>query len=99
MQPEKLSGADALRHIRMLIGRSKENVRLTRHQTVDDAGRKISRDEIIECLQRGEVIEWPFIDRNGNWQLTVTRERDRLKLTCVCAIIWNEYVRLTTAYR
>src|ERR1700722_17963914 len=60
--------------------------------------RRITRLQIEACLQKGAIIEGPFMNQRGNWQVSMYRHAAGEEVTCVVAIEWAERLLVITAF-
>lgn len=92
-----LSVHDAMKLIRALAQDSK-NVFVVRHARRAQEKRKITRRQIMTCLQKGRVTEGPSKNIHGNWQVNVSRFAAGEGVTCVVAIELDEQLIVITVF-
>jgi hypothetical protein len=96
--PLTLTTAAALRMIKQLAANSGQIVILDHCQ-----GRmvkwRITRRQIELCLQKGTIVEGPFMNAHGNWQVNMFRHAAGEELTCTLAIEWATQLLVITAFR
>jgi hypothetical protein len=81
VQPDELSPADALKIVRALASDT-DNIVLIPYGKRRTTQRKIERRPIERCVQRGTIIEGPFLNQHGNWQMNMYRHAAGEELTC-----------------
>ena len=86
-QPDKLLAADAIKIVRAIATQT-NNIVLIDYAKKRAAQRKISRRQIELCVQKGTIIEGPFLNPKGNWQMNLFRHAAGEEVTCVVAIEW-----------
>ncbi len=94
---DHLSVHDALRLVKALAQDSK-NVFVVAHAKQAQSKRKISRRQIMTCLQKGRVTEGPFRNIHGNWQVNVSRFAAGEEITCVVAIELDRQLIVITVF-
>ena len=95
--PADLSRPEALRVIRALAADS-TGVLILGHARKRMRERGFSRARIFRCLQRGSIIEGPFVNARGNWQVTMSRQAAGEETQCVAAIDWATRLLVITVY-
>jgi len=95
--PNNLSSPEALQLIRQVAQDSK-NIIVSRHALDRQKQRKITMRQIEQCLLRGTIIEGPFVNDKGNWQVSMHRHGAGEKVTCVVAIDWPKRLIIVTAF-
>ncbi|MBV8444096.1 MAG: DUF4258 domain-containing protein [Hyphomicrobiales bacterium] len=60
--------------------------------------RSISRRQIERCCQKGTIIEGPFRNAHGHWQVSLFRHAAGEEITCAVAIEWRERLIVITAF-
>ena len=71
-QPARLSPRAALDLIRKLA-RDFNNIVLVAHAVHRSKTRLFTRRQIELCVQKGSIIEGPFVNAKGNWQVSLFR--------------------------
>jgi len=74
------------------------NIALLPHGQKRAKSRMITRRQIELCIQKGVIIEGPFTNDHGNFQLTLQRAAAGEQITCVVAIDWPTRILVITAY-
>lgn len=97
-KPEKLSGADALKHIRALMKADSRCVKFWPHAKRRGKQRSITQRQMLTCLDKGTVTEGPYLNEHGHWKLNISRQAAGQEITCVVIIIWSESVIVQTAF-
>lgn len=69
VEPLALSG-DRAKKIVAKLAEDSSKVVFTDHAEKSLAKRKITRSQVFKCLRCGYIIEGPFINDKGNWQMT-----------------------------
>ena len=96
-QPSDLSPDTALRIVRELAADSDRIVVLD-HASKRMAKRRITRRQVEMCLRKGTVVEGPFINPKGNWQVTLFRHAAGEELKCAVAIEWSHTLLVVTVF-
>lgn len=96
-QPGKLSPADALKVVRVLAADT-ANIVIINYAKRKTKQRKITRRQIELCVQKGTVVEGPFVNQHGNWQLNLCRHAAGEQITTVVAIEWITRVLVINAF-
>lgn len=50
------------------------------------------------CILKGSIVEGPFLNQFGNWQVTIERRAAGEEVTCVVAIDWPNQLIVITSY-
>jgi hypothetical protein len=87
IQPDSLSGPEALKVVRLLAVNT-DNIVVLFHATGQARKRSITRRQIELCVQKGTIREGPFVNGHGNWQMNFYRHAAGEEITCVVAIEW-----------
>lgn len=85
--PLTLTADRALRTIRELAADTNRIV-IVKHGKMAQRRRQISRRQVELCVQKGTIIEGPFYNQHGNWQVTIYRHAAGEEMTCAVAIEW-----------
>ena len=96
-QPDKLSPADALKIVRA-IAADTDNIVVIPYGARRAKERRIERRPIERCVQKGTIVEGPFLNQHGNWQMNMYRHAAGEELTCVVAIEWLTKVLVINAF-
>jgi len=96
-QPNKLSAALALKIVR-LIAADTDNIVIIPYGRRRAQQRNITRRQIELCVQRGTIVEGPFVNQHGNWQMNFYRHAAGEEVTCVVAIDWATRVLVINAF-
>ena len=96
-QPDRLSGADAIRIVKMIAAQT-GNIFLIPYARKRATQRRINRRQIELCVQRGILTEGPFLNLHGNWQMNLSRNAAGEELTCVVAIEWASRLLVINAF-
>ena len=96
-QPDELSSADAIRIVRAIATQTK-NIVLIEYAKMRAAQRNIPRRQIELCVQKGTIIEGPFLNARGNWQMNLFRHAAGEEITCVVAIEWATRVLVINTF-
>jgi len=96
-QPDRLSAALALKVVR-LIAADTDNIVLIPHGRRRAQQRNITRRQIELCVQKGTIVEGPFFNQHGNWQMNLYRHAAGEEVTCVVAIDWATRVLVINAF-
>ena len=96
-QPANLSSKAALSLIRELA-RDTNNIVLVTHALERQRSRHITRRQIDMCVQKGSIIEGPFVNAKGNWQVSLFRHAAGEEITCVVAIDWPTQLIVVTVF-
>lgn len=96
-QPDELSATEALRIIRQ-IAEDSDNIVTVKHANKRASQRRISRPQIEKCVQKGTITEGPFVNSQGNWQVSLYRHAAGEEITCVVAVEWATKVLVITAF-
>lgn len=96
-QPDSLTAGRALRVIRELATCS-ENILIVEHGQQRSRQRNISTLQIQQCCLKGTIIEGPFLNSHGNWQVSLFRLAAGQKVTCVVAIDWPSRLIVVMVY-
>jgi len=96
-QPNKLSAALALKIVR-LIAADTDNIVIIPYGRRRAQQRNITRRQIELCVQRGTIVERPFVNQHGNWQMNFYRHAAGEEVTCVVAIDWATRVLVINAF-
>lgn len=97
VQPESLSATRALRVIRELAADSR-NIVIVQHARQRGLQRRISPRQIQICCLRGTIVEGPFINAHGHWQVSLFRHAAGEPVTCVVAIDWPSRLIVVTVF-
>jgi hypothetical protein len=95
--PLSLTAKHALSMIRSLALAS-ERIVVIDHGRKSQRKRNISRRQVELCVQKGTIIEGPFFNMHGNWQVTMYRHAAGEEMTCVVAIEWPTRLLIITVY-
>jgi Domain of unknown function (DUF4258) len=95
--PLTLTTQAALQMIRQLAAQSRQIVILD-HCVKRMVRRHITRRQVELCLQKGSIVEGPFVNSRGNWQVNVLRHAAGEELTCTVAIEWATRLLVVTVY-
>lgn len=95
--PLKLTAPGALRMIHQLAADS-DRIVIIPHGRKRGRQRGITRAQMEACLRRGTIIEGPFVNDKGNWQVTMFRHAAGQELHCVVAIDWPQKLIIVTTY-
>jgi len=99
LQPQELSGQDALKLIRAWIKADSRCVKFRPHSKLRGKQRGITLRQMLTCLERGIVTEPPHINAQGNWQFDISRAAAGEEITCGVAIGWqSKQVFVLTAF-
>jgi hypothetical protein len=60
--------------------------------------RHISARQVETCLRKGTIVEGPFRNARGNWQMTLFRHAAGEELTCAVAIESVERLVVITVF-
>ena len=71
-QPDHLSAALALKIVR-LISADTDNIVVIPYGRRRAQQRNITRRQMELCVQRGTIVEGPFLNQHGNWQMNLYR--------------------------
>jgi hypothetical protein len=96
-QPDDLSPALALKIVR-LIAADTENIVVIPYGRRRAQQRNITRRQMELCVQRGTIVEGPFLNQHGNWQMNLYRHAAGEEVTCVVAIDWATRVLVINAF-
>ncbi|RDI58707.1 DUF4258 domain-containing protein [Microvirga subterranea] len=95
--PLNLSIAGAFRIIREIV-QDTNNIVVLPHGRQRGRQRNITRRQIELCVQRGTIVEGPFVNQFGHWQVTLYRHAAGEEITCVLAIEWATKVLVITTF-
>ncbi len=95
--PRSLSKAKALQVIRD-IAEDTGRIFIVPHGTKRQRQRGITRRQIELCLQKGSIVEGPFLNEHGNWQVTMHRYAAGEEIECPVAIEWRHRLIVITVY-
>lgn len=97
--PLELSAPQALRLIRSIAADTSKIVVIQKsHAAQRQLQRKVTRRQIELCVQKGTIVEGPFKNQFGNWQVTLFRHAAGEELHCVIAIERKEQLIVVTVY-
>jgi Domain of unknown function (DUF4258) len=96
--PLSLTTPAALRMVRELAADTSRIV-VIQHAKERQRKRGITRRQIELCLQKGSIIEGPFPNPHGNWQVNMYRHAAGEEVTCTVAIEWASRLVVITAFR
>jgi hypothetical protein len=96
-QPDRLSAALALKVVR-LISADTDNIVLIPYGRRRAQQRNITRRQIELCVQKGTIVEGPFLNQHGNWQMNFYRHAAGEEVTCVVAIDWATRVLVINTF-
>ena len=96
-QPDRLSAALALKIVR-LIAADTDNIVVIPYGRRRAQQRNITRRQIELCVQRGTIVEGPFVNQHGNWQMNFYRHAAGEEVTCVVAIDWATRVLVINTF-
>ena len=83
--PLRLTAAMALRVIRE-IAADTNHIVVIAHARRRGRQRDITRRQIELCAQKGTIIEGPFMNQRGNWQVSLQRHAAGEEITCAVVI-------------
>jgi hypothetical protein len=83
--PLKLTPASAIKLIRELAADT-NNIVIIPYGKKRTRERQITRRQVELCVQRGTIVEGPFMNGHGNWQMNLYRHAAGEEITCVLAI-------------
>jgi hypothetical protein len=96
--PLSFTAPAALRQIK-LIAQDSDNIIVVTHGLKRGLQRAITRPQIEACIRKGTIIEGPFLNDHGNWQVTMFRHAAGEEMSCVVAIDWPSKLIVVTVYR
>lgn len=97
VQPNRLSGADAIKVIRTLAADT-DNIVIIPYGNKRAKQRKVTRRQMELCVQKGTITEGPFPNKFGNWQVNLFRHAAGEQITCVVAIEWATRVLVINTF-
>ncbi|MBL9065545.1 MAG: DUF4258 domain-containing protein [Sphingopyxis sp.] len=95
--PFQMSVAVARQKIRELAEDS-DRIVVISHGKARGRQRGITRRQMELCVQKGVIIEGPFLNQHGNWQVTIQRRAAGEEVNCVVAIDWPNRLVIITTY-
>jgi len=95
--PNNLSSPEALRLIRE-VAQDSNKIIVSRHAFERQGQRRITMRQIEQCLLKGTIVEGPFVNSKGNWQVSMYRHGAGEEVTCVVAIDWPNRLIVVTAF-
>lgn len=95
--PFALTRVSALNMVRRLAADSDQIVVLS-HAQRRGSERRISRGQIEACLRKGTIIEGPYLNAKGDWQMNFYRHAAGEEITCVVIIDWPKRLLVVTTY-
>jgi hypothetical protein len=96
--PLKLNKNDATRKVRELAATS-ANIVLISHAKSRGTQRSINRIMVERCLQRGTLIEGPYVaPKSGFWRMSFFRHAVGEEMTCVVEIDWPSKLLVVTVF-
>jgi hypothetical protein len=95
--PLELTAPAAARMVQGLAGDSSRIV-ILRHCMERMNSRRVTRRQVELCLQKGTIVEGPFMNAHGNWQANMHRHAAGEELTCTVAIEWAEQLLVITVF-
>lgn len=95
--PLNLTPSHALRVIKALA-KDTTNIVVIPYGRKRAKQRKVTRRQIELCVQRGTIVEGPFKNQHGHWQVNLYRHAAGEELTCVVAIDWATKVLVINAF-
>lgn len=95
--PLELTAVAALRLVRE-IAADTNNIVVIPYGKRKTAGRGINRRQLELCVQKGTIIEGPFMNQHGNWQMNFYRHAAGEEITCVVAIDWPAKLLIINAF-
>lgn len=95
--PLELTPHHALKVIRELAADTR-NIVVIGHAKKRRKQRSITHRQIELCVQKGTIIEGPFLNQHGNWQVNLYRHAAGEELTCTVAIEWATRVIVVTTF-
>jgi len=96
-QPPFLSAEQALQVIRALAAQS-DNIVIIQHARQRGRQRRISPRQIQLCCLKGSIVEGPFLNPRGQWQVNLFRYAAGEAMTCVAAIDWPSRLIIITVF-
>lgn len=91
--PLRLTADHALRVIRDLAADS-NNIVVLNHALRHG----VTRRQIETCARKGTIVEGPFLNARGNWQVTMQRHAAGEEIQCVIAIEWKTHIIAISSY-
>lgn len=95
--PFKMSVPAARRMIAELAQDS-DNIVVVAHAKKRGRQRQITRRQMELCILKGSIVEGPFLNQFGNWQVTIERRAAGEEVTCVVAIDWPNQLIVITSF-
>ena len=96
--PLELSKDAATRKVRELAATS-ANIVLIPHAKKRGSRRAINRIMVERCLQRGTLIEGPYLStKSGLWRMNFFRHAAGEEMTCVVEIDWPNKLLVVTVF-
>jgi hypothetical protein len=96
--PLVLRAEDAIRKVRELASDS-ANIVIVGHARERGKSRRINRIMIERCLQRGTLVEGPYVaPRSGFWRMNFYRHAAGEEMTCVVEIDWPARLLVVTVF-
>jgi len=96
-QPTDLRRADALKLVRELAADT-SNIVVIPYGKKRARERRVTRRQIELCVQKGSIVEGPFQNSYGHWQVNLYRMAAGEELTCVVAIEWATKLLVINAF-
>lgn len=84
----KMTDADALRILRVCAA-DDSKVFISQHARERMVQRKITRPQILRCLENGKISESPYRDPKGDWRCTIEHYTAGSVITVAVAIKYN----------
>lgn len=95
--PITLTTQHAIKVIRELA-KDTDNIVIIAHAKMRGRQRRISRRQVELCVQRGIITEGPFVNAQGNWQVTLQRQAAGEEIECAVAIDWGRKLIVITSF-
>ncbi|MGL4635679.1 MAG: DUF4258 domain-containing protein [Beijerinckiaceae bacterium] len=95
--PLELTEKRALQIVRE-IAKDTNNIVIIEHSDKARRKRGFSRRQIELCVQKGTIVEGPFLNQKGNWQVNLFRHAAGEELTCVVAIELPKSLIIVTVF-
>jgi hypothetical protein len=95
--PFPMSAPVALDHIRELAQETNRIVVINHGQQRSEE-RHVTRPQIVKCLRAGFIVEGPFQNSHGNWQVTMAYNHAGDQITVVVAIEWATRLLVITVF-
>ena len=96
-KPFEMNQGNALAIVRE-IAADTSNIFLLGHAKIRGKQRAINRGQVVACVQKGTLVEGPFLNAHACWQMTLYRHAAGEQMNCVIAVELPSRIIVVTVF-